>query len=418
MAAALGRTGRSLLLCLGNGVSFSNALRDSTTMTARAVLNRKEASGVRHFVACFHSMNTTQRTALHSGKRTARYSTEHENTNGHPDCNLPSESRNLQPENTVTLIKELEALPEDLDDFPPLSPLEEISETEAAQIEVHLPIPPESFSLQDYVDHSETLKKLVLLGVDLSKIEKRPKVGNFLLRLDFDKDVSKILLFLKDVGLEDKELGPFITKNPFILSEDLENLHKRVAYLRTKKFSKESVARIISGAPYLLNFSVERLDNRLGFFQKHLALSAEKTRDLITRFPRMVTGSLEPVRENLKVFEIELGFRRNEIQYIAINVPKILTGHKGRLTATFDYVHNKMGIPHHMIAKFPQVFNTKLLRLKERHQFLAFLGRAIYDPTQPNYVSLEKLASLPDDCFCEQIAKTSVEDLEHFLKTL
>lgn len=63
--------------------------------------------------------------------------------------------------------------------------------------------------------------------MDLSKLEKRPKVGTFLLKLDFEKDISKILFFLKDVGVEDSQLGPLLTKNPFILSEDLDNLQKR-----------------------------------------------------------------------------------------------------------------------------------------------------------------------------------------------
>jgi len=52
----------------------------------------------------------------------------------------------------------------------------------------------------------------------------------------------------------------------------------RVSYLKTKKFSQQSVAVMVSKAPYLLNFSVERLDNRLGFFQQKLGLSAEKVK--------------------------------------------------------------------------------------------------------------------------------------------
>lgn len=306
---------------------------------------------------------------------------------------------------------------EGLDDLPALSPLQPVSEEEAIRIIADPPLPPSSFTLRDYVDHSETLQKLVLLGVDLSKIEKHPDAAN-LLRLDFEKDIKQILLFLKDLGMEDNQLGTFLTKNYAIFSEDLENLKTRVAYLQSKNFSKADIAQMVRNAPFLLSFSVERLDNRLGFFQKELELSVKKTRDLIIRLPRLLTGSLEPVKENMKVYRLELGFKHNEIQHMVTKIPKMLTANKRKLTETFDYVHNVMRIPHHVIVRFPQVFNTRLFKIKERHLFLAYLGRAQYDPAKPNYISLDKLVSMPDEIFCEEMAKASVQDFEKFLKTL
>lgn len=65
-----------------------------------------------------------------------------------------------------------------------------------------------------------------------------------------------------------------------------------------------------------------------------------------------------------------------------------------------------------------QVFNTRIFKIKERHLFLVYLGKAQYDPTKPNYVSLDKVVSFPDEVFCKEIAKTSVNDFEKFLKTL
>nr|XP_060466946.1 transcription termination factor 3, mitochondrial isoform X2 [Panthera onca] len=283
---------------------------------------------------------------------------------------------------------------EALDDLPPLSPLQPVSEEEAIQIIADPPLPPDTFTLRDYVDHSETLQKLVLLGVDLSKIEKHPDAANLLLRLDFEKDIKQILVFLKDLGIEDNQLGTYLTKNYAIFSEDLENLKTRVAYLQSKNFSKAHIAQMVRNAPFLLSFSVERLDNRLGFFQKELELSVKK------------------------VYRLELGFKHNEIQHMITQVPKMLTANKRKLTEIFDYVHNVMSIPHHLIVRFPQVFNTRLFKIKERHLFLTYLGRAQYDPTKLNYISLDKLVSVPDEIFCEEIAKASVQDFEKFLKTL
>ncbi|XP_059528158.1 transcription termination factor 3, mitochondrial [Myotis daubentonii] len=325
-------------------------------------------------------------------------------------------SMNEQSQEIPTFDSELSL--EGLDDVPPLSPLQPISEQEAVRIIADPPLPPDSFTLRDYVDHSETLQKLVLLGVDLSKIEKHPAAANLLLRLDFEKDINQVLLFLKDLGIEDSQLGAFLTKNYAIFSEDLENLKTRVAYLQSKSFSKADIAQMVRKAPFLLNFSVERLDNRLGFFQKELELSVKKARDLVVRLPRLLTGSLEPVKENMKVYRLELGFKHNEIQHMITKTPKMLTANKRKLTETFDFVHNVMSIPHHIIVRFPQVFNARLFKVQERHSFLAYLGRAQYDPAKANYISLDKLVSVPDEIFCEDLAKASVQDFEKFLKTL
>lgn len=299
-----------------------------------------------------------------------------------------------------------------------LAALEEIDDEEAFSISSPTAMPPSSTSLREFVDKSETLSKLVQLGVNLWKLEQRPNVGSMLLRLDFETDVAPRLLFLKDIGVEDSRLGYIISHNPFILTESLENLETRVNYLKSKNFSSETVASMVSRAPYLLNFSVTRLDNRLDFYQQQLSLNVANTRKMIARLPRLLCGSLEPVKENLKVCEIDLGFKKNEIQHIVLAVPKVLTANKKKLTQIFDLLHNTMNVPHHLIVKFPQVFNTKYLRVKERHLFLEYLGKAQYDPTQPNYISLDQLVSKPDEPFCTELASATLEDFYLFQKTL
>ncbi|XP_075995156.1 transcription termination factor 3, mitochondrial [Genypterus blacodes] len=322
-------------------------------------------------------------------------------------------------ESPVTQIRDAESqITLDLDAADELLALEEFSDEEAVGVSVSSAVPPASFSLRAYVDKSETLSKLVQLGVNLWKLEQRPNVGSMLLKLDFQTDVAPRLLFLKEIGVEDSRLGYIVSHNPFILTESLENLQARVVYLRSKKFSAESVASMVSRAPYLLNFSVKRLDNRLSFYQQQLSLSASNTRNVVARLPRLLCGSLEPIKENLKVCKIELGFKENEIQHIVVAVPKVLTANKKKLTQTFDFLHNVMKVPHHLIAKFPQVLNSKYLRLKERHQFLEYLGKALYDPAEPNYISLDRLVSLPDDAFCTELASATLEDFYLFQKTL
>ena len=122
------------------------------------------------------------------------------------------------------------------------------------------PLMPSSYTLASYVEHSEVLQKLVQLGVDLSKVEKRGGgVADKIIKLNFEPQVAEKISFLNFVGVESNNLGKFLTKNPHILLEDQENLEKRVKYLMAKKFDKMAIAQMVNRAPYLLCFSVSKM---------------------------------------------------------------------------------------------------------------------------------------------------------------
>lgn len=110
-----------------------------------------------------------------------------------------------------------------------------------------------TFNIAAYVNRSETLQNLVHLNVNLSKIEKKPHIAEKFLRLDFEKDMKKHILFIQDyVAMEG--VGHFITKNPSIFFEDLNDLNTRVNYLTSKHFEDSQIKRIISKNPFWLSF--------------------------------------------------------------------------------------------------------------------------------------------------------------------
>lgn len=112
---------------------------------------------------------------------------------------------------------------------------------------------PKSFNLAAYVNTSETLQNLVNLNVNLSKIEKKPYIAEKILKLDFEKDIKKQIWFLKDY-VSAEEIGGYITKNPLILCEPLEDLETRVNYLRSKRFTESEIQRIISQNAFWLMY--------------------------------------------------------------------------------------------------------------------------------------------------------------------
>lgn len=110
-----------------------------------------------------------------------------------------------------------------------------------------------SFNIAAYVNRSKTLQNLVHLNVNLSKIEKKPHIAEKFLRLDFEKDMKDHVLFIQDyIGMEC--VGDFITKNPMIFFDDLNDLKTRVNYLSSKHFTGSQIKHIISKNPFWLSF--------------------------------------------------------------------------------------------------------------------------------------------------------------------
>ncbi|XP_055937598.1 transcription termination factor 3, mitochondrial-like [Argiope bruennichi] len=277
---------------------------------------------------------------------------------------------------------------------------------------------PITFNLAAYANHSESLQKLIHLGVDLSEIEKRPDRAKFVLNLDFEKNVKNHIQFLYDNGVSADDMGRFFTKNPFIFKERIEDLEVRINYLKSKKFTSDAIAWIITSNPYFLSLDTKQVDFRLGFFQKQFSLTGNEVRHLITKCPKLVTYSIDKFREKLFSMKEELGFTSEEMKKLLLMKPKVWMLGRSQVKERFDVVHNLMGIPHETIIKFPEIFTRRAFITKQRHLYLVHLNRAQYDPTQPLYVSLRDLVLLSDCEFCEKCARTSIDMYNEFLKTL
>lgn len=85
---------------------------------------------------------------------------------------------------------------------------------------------------------------------------------------------------------------------------------------------------------------------------------------------------------------------------------------------TFNYIHIEMKIPHKIILKFPETLFCRKARLKERHQFLEKLNKVQYDPTKENYISIKEIIQGRDVDFAVNVAKSTIDIYNTFLKTL
>lgn len=85
---------------------------------------------------------------------------------------------------------------------------------------------------------------------------------------------------------------------------------------------------------------------------------------------------------------------------------------------TFEYVHRNMEIPLEMIVEFPEVLTCREFRIKQRYLFLKSLGKVQFNPKKPLYISLVDIISGSDAHFSTEVAKSSIQAFNAFLKTL
>lgn len=182
-----------------------------------------------------------------------------------------------------------------------------------------------AFNLAAYVNKSDTLQQLVKLGMNLHRLEKKPDVAQFVLGLSFEQQIQPHLLFLHDLGISVDELGTWLSKNPGIFKENLDDLHVRITYLQSKRFKEAEIQRIVQKNPYWLMFSTPKIDNRLGFVQRQFYLSATQTRQLAVAQPRVVTYSIEHIRKSAFTLVEEMGLDKEETKELVLKLPKILT---------------------------------------------------------------------------------------------
>ncbi|XP_054158875.1 transcription termination factor 3, mitochondrial-like [Oppia nitens] len=305
----------------------------------------------------------------------------------------------------------------------PLAPLD----TDGRELLDELsPVVPLSYNLAAYANRSVTIEMLIKLGVNLVQIENtRPEIAGYILQLDFEADIKPYIEFLVNVcGVWPSQLADFITRNPLIFSQHMDDLNVRLNYYRSKRFTKDMIAAMVTNCPELLNNTTKYVDYKLAFMLKEFRLSAADIRQLMTRCPNLVLLNDMAYRELTFIFAEEFGFNGDEIRSILLKSPELFLlcskSHKSHriVIKVFDLVHNDMMISHELLTKFPQILMKFRQSIESRHLYLKRLGRAQYDPTKPLYVPLTAFYELEDNEFADKYAKTSVNDFNCFCKSL
>lgn len=181
-----------------------------------------------------------------------------------------------------------------------------------------------SFNLAAYASKSPTLQELLKLGVSLYKISREPRQAEYLLTLDFEKNMKEHIFFLtKVIGIDPNLLGTFITKNLDIFREEIDDLQTRVNYLKSKKFKTDEITSIVERNPSWLMHTTRDIDARLGFFQREFRLSGNQVRELTFLSPKIITSDVNKIKELTFSIRKELELTENETSSLLLKQPII-----------------------------------------------------------------------------------------------
>lgn len=129
------------------------------------------------------------------------------------------------------------------------------------------------YNLAYFVNDSAVLQTFIDMGVMIKKWDTDREICELVLKLDLERDIKPRLIFLHDCKVPAERHAFVIEKNPYLFQEDLLDLETRIDYLRSKRFTDENIADIVSKAPRWLRLSVEQVDTKLGWLQNEFSLT-------------------------------------------------------------------------------------------------------------------------------------------------
>ncbi|UJR15260.1 hypothetical protein I4U23_002215 [Adineta vaga] len=284
--------------------------------------------------------------------------------------------------------------------------------------EIYPALRPFTFDLAYLINESETLKRFVEMGVDIYRWNQPNIKAKYVLTLNFERDCVQHLVFLNEIGIKNKSLAQFLSYNPWIFKETIDDLRVRINYLESKGFNPENIRDMTLRAPFLLNLSTKTLDTKLHWFRKKFHLTEQDSHEFVLRAPKLLTLPLQDISDTYFKMKTHLGFESTDLTRIFNQYPKLFIYDYKLIELNFDFLYNEMNISRQRLLDYPPILKQSFQQLRTRCLYLKYIKRQQFDPTKPNFVSLKDLCMKTNELFCQYVTKTTSEHYLNFMKTL
>jgi len=256
------------------------------------------------------------------------------------------------------------------------------------------------------------------MGVDVYRWNQPNVKAKYILTLNFERDCIQHLVFLNELGIKNKDLAQFLSYNPWIFKETIEDLNVRINYLESKGFNQENIRNILIRAPFLLNLSTKMLETKLNWFRNKFHLINNEIHDFVIRAPKLLSLPLQDISNTYFNMHTKLNFEYLELNKLFKQYPKLFIYDYKLIELNFDFLYNEMNISRQRLIDYPPILKQSFQQLRTRCLYLKYLNRQQFDPTKPNFISLKDLCLKTNDLFCQYVTKTSIQHYLNFMKTL
>ena len=279
---------------------------------------------------------------------------------------------------------------------------------------------PFAYTLAYFVNESIVLQKFIEMGIEIQHWDEDREICEFILKLNFQRDVEPYLIFLHDLGLKIENSAFVILKNPFFLKEKLDSLQTRIRYFESKGFTREKIVAILSKAPKWLTVSTEDMEKSMNWYRKEFNLDDIELVNILMEQPKLCIIRTKLASDMKFCFKEILGYSDDRIKSMIKSCPKLFTKEHEKIKNNYYYLTDVMKTKDSNISECPQILFMPLVKLRSRFSFLKHLKRNQFDPTKPNFVSLRDICNdkMNEEIFCKKVAKSTIEEYTNFLKSI
>lgn len=169
-----------------------------------------------------------------------------------------------------------------------------------------------------------------------------------------------VVKFLRDLGLDEKDLQKIIRHQPTVLRDGSPALERAAALADRLQLSKEDLARMVRKWPGCLLVHDDKVEGCLRLFEE-LGLTREEAIQVAIRCPSLMGNSLDEKLRPSLTFLLEKGLTRAEVAGAVRTCPQILSLNvQGKSARNKLRFLESMGIGMHEVARHPQLLTYSL----------------------------------------------------------